>query len=186
MLTLTYLYEITKKESYLSFIGEWADWIMEEKCLIRTGDGCFQHMITGNPNDSEILIDTLFMAVLFLARAGRLLNRPDYIEEAKYQVLCLHLIIIDRKEMAFQPLLHRNFLHKLHCHNRIPAISPPPENSAVIVVPLKIKAMVKQPLIFIQKVFNVAHKLTLTYFYEITKKESYLSFIVEREDWIIE
>ena len=37
-----------------------------------TGDGCFQHMITGNPNDSEILIDTLFMAVLFLARAGRL------------------------------------------------------------------------------------------------------------------
>ena len=53
MLTLTYLYEITKKESYLSFIGEWADWIMEEKGLIRTGDGCFQHMITGNPNDSE-------------------------------------------------------------------------------------------------------------------------------------
>ena len=88
MLTLTYLYEITKKESYLAFIGEWADWIMEEKGLIRTGDGCFQHMITGNPNDSEILIDTLFMTVLFLARAGRLLHRPDYIEEAKYQVLC--------------------------------------------------------------------------------------------------
>ena len=35
MLTLTYLYEITKKESYLSFIKEWADWIMEEKGLIR-------------------------------------------------------------------------------------------------------------------------------------------------------
>lgn len=101
MLTLTYLYEITKKESYLSFIGEWADWVMEEKGLIRTGDGCFQHMITGNPNDSEILIDTLFMAVLFLARAGRLLHRPDYIEEAKYQVLCHIKYLLNKNEGLF-------------------------------------------------------------------------------------
>ena len=65
--------------------------------------------------------------------------------------------------MAFQPFLHGNFLDQLHCHNRIPAISTPPENSAVIVVPLKIKAMVKQPLIFIQKVFNVAQNLILCF-----------------------
>ena len=101
MLTLTYLYEITKKESYLAFIGEWADWIMEEKGLIRTGDGCFQHMITGNPNDSEILIDTLFMTVLFLARTGRLLHRPDYIEEAKYQVLCHIKYLLNKNEGLF-------------------------------------------------------------------------------------
>lgn len=101
MLTLTYLYEITKKESYLSFIKEWADWIMEEKGLIRTGDGCFQHMITGSPNDSEILIDTLFMAVLFLARAGKLLNRQDYIEEATYQVLCHIKYLLNKNEGLF-------------------------------------------------------------------------------------
>lgn len=88
MLTLTYVYEIAGKEEYLSLIREWAQWIMEERGLVRTGDGCFQHMITGDPNDSEILIDTLFMTVLFLARAGKLLNRQDYIEEAKYQILC--------------------------------------------------------------------------------------------------
>ena len=75
MLTLTYLYERTHNELYLEFIKDWADWIMKDKKLIRTGDGCFQHMITGDPNDNEILIDTLFMTVLFLARAGRILNR---------------------------------------------------------------------------------------------------------------
>lgn len=87
MLTLTYLYEITKREDYLELIREWAGWIMEEKGLIRTGDGCFQHMITGDPNQGEMLIDTLFMTVLFLARAGVILDRPDYIDEANYQFL---------------------------------------------------------------------------------------------------
>ena len=74
---------------------------MEEKGLIRTGDGCFQHMITGSPNDSEILIDTLFMAVLFLARAGKLLNRQDYIEEATYQVLCHIKYLLNKNEGLF-------------------------------------------------------------------------------------
>lgn len=101
MLTLTYLYEITKKEEYLAFIEEWVDWIMEEKGLIRTGDDCFQHMITGNPNDSEILIDTLFMTVLFLARAGRLLDRQDCVEEAKYQVLCHIKYLLNKQEGLF-------------------------------------------------------------------------------------
>lgn len=87
MLTLTYLYEQNQNESYLELIREWSDWIMKERRLIRTGDGCFQHMITGDPNDGEILIDTLFMTVLFLARAGKLLERRNYIEEANYQVL---------------------------------------------------------------------------------------------------
>ena len=87
MLTLTYLYEITKKESYLCLIKEWADWIMESKGLIRTGDGLFQHMITGCPNDSEILIDTIFMTLLFLGRASKILDRKDYADEVNYQIL---------------------------------------------------------------------------------------------------
>ncbi|MCL2375976.1 MAG: glycoside hydrolase family 88 protein [Defluviitaleaceae bacterium] len=87
MLTLTYLYEITKKESYLALIKEWADWIMEEKGLIRTGDGLFQHMITGSANDGEILIDTIFMTLLFLGRASKILERKDYLDEVNYQIL---------------------------------------------------------------------------------------------------
>lgn len=87
MLTLSYLYEITGKQEYLDYIRDWADWMMNETGLLRTGDGCFQHMITGDANDGEILIDTLFMAVLFLARAGRILDRKECIQEAEYQML---------------------------------------------------------------------------------------------------
>lgn len=101
MLTLTYLYEKTGKEKYLTFIQEWADWIMKDKKLIRTGDGCFQHMITGDPNDDEILIDTLFMAVLFLARAGKLLKREDYAAEANYQILSHIKYLLDKEEGLF-------------------------------------------------------------------------------------
>ncbi|MFT4006926.1 MAG: glycoside hydrolase family 88 protein [Lacrimispora sp.] len=101
MLTLTYLYEKTGKEEYLAFIEEWADWIMKEKKLLRTGDGCFQHMITGDPNDDEILIDTLFMAVLFLARTGKLLGREDYIAEADYQILSHIKYLLNKEERLF-------------------------------------------------------------------------------------
>jgi len=87
MLTLTYLYEITGKEEYRALIKEWADWIMESKGLIRTGDGMFQHMITGSANDDEILIDTVFMTLLFLARASKILDRSDYLDEVNYQIL---------------------------------------------------------------------------------------------------
>lgn len=101
MLTLTYLYEKTGKEEYRTFIQGWADWIMKDKKLIRTGDGCFQHMITGDPNDDEILIDTLFMAVLFLARAGKLLNRQDYLDEANYQILSHIKYLLNKEEGLF-------------------------------------------------------------------------------------
>ena len=44
-------------------------------------------MITGDANDSQMLIDTLFMTVLFLAKAGVVFGRKDYVEEAKRQCL---------------------------------------------------------------------------------------------------
>lgn len=101
MLTLTYLYEKTGNQKYLSLIKEWTEWIMDENGLIRTGDGCFQHMITGDPNQGEILIDTLFMAVLFLARAGRILNREDCLKEADYQFLKHIQYLYNRKTGLF-------------------------------------------------------------------------------------
>jgi len=101
MLTLAYLYEIVPKDAYLAEIRAWARWIMEEKGLIRTGDGLFQHMITGDPNADEILIDTLFMTVMFLAKAGLLLNRPDYVEEANFQILQHIKYLLNKKEGLF-------------------------------------------------------------------------------------
>ena len=100
MLTLTYIYEITRKEEYLDLIREWTAWIMDGS-LIRTGDGCFQHMITGDPNQSEILIDTMFMTVLFLARAGVILGRKDCVDEANYQFLQHIKYLLNKKEGLF-------------------------------------------------------------------------------------
>jgi len=101
MLTLTYIYEITKNKVYKDLIEEWVDWIMSEDGLIRTGNDCFQHMITGDPNPDEILIDTLFMTLLFLGRAGTLLNRKDCIDEANYQILSHIKYLFDKDADLF-------------------------------------------------------------------------------------
>lgn len=85
MLSLIDLYQITKDEKYKELCIDWSNWIDKE--MIRTGDGAFQHMITGDPNDGQILIDTLFMTVLFYAKAGVFFNESKYIEEAKRQIL---------------------------------------------------------------------------------------------------
>lgn len=85
MLTLTFLYEITKKPNYLALIEDWADTVMNH--MRRTPEGGLCHVVSGSQNEGQLWVDTLFMTVLFLARAGVLLNRPDYIEETKRQFL---------------------------------------------------------------------------------------------------
>ena len=101
MLTLTYLYEMTGREEYRYQIEDWAAWIMSSDGLIKTGDGCFQHMITKDPNTGEILIDTLFMAVLFLARAGYLLKDQKMIDEANYQMMSHIKYLLNKEEGLF-------------------------------------------------------------------------------------
>lgn len=85
LITLISICEQTGDPQFEAVCDEWSRWIMDG--LIRTGDGAFQHMITGDPNDGQILIDTLFMTVLFLAKAGVYFKRPEYVEEAKRQFL---------------------------------------------------------------------------------------------------
>lgn len=88
MLGMTYLYEQTKDEKYLNAIRDWAAWVMEG--LPRTDEGGFQHITSDDFNAQQIWDDTLFMTVLFLYRAGLLLDRADYQQEAEYQFL-LHI-----------------------------------------------------------------------------------------------
>ena len=88
MLTLSCLYEKTGNERYGTVCREWAEWLMEK--LPKTQGGGFQHLTSDTLNDQELWDDTLFMAVLFLANMGRIENRKDWEEEAKYQFL-LHI-----------------------------------------------------------------------------------------------
>lgn len=102
LLTLISLCELTGKAEYVQICDDWSRWIMDGRNgLIRTGDQAFQHMITGDPNDGQILIDTLFMTVLFLTKAGVYFRRPEYVEEAKKQFLIHIKYLYDRHSGLF-------------------------------------------------------------------------------------
>lgn len=88
LFTLTYLYEETGDTRYLKICEEWADWVMND--MPRTEEGAFQHTVRNGRNDNQIWDDTLFMAVLFIARMGVLKKEQSYIDESVYQFL-VHL-----------------------------------------------------------------------------------------------
>lgn len=95
MLTLTYIYDDTKREDYIELIADWADWVYTD--MPRTPEGGIQHTVSGEENKNQLWIDTLFMTVLFLARAGVLLGKEEYKEEAKKQFLIHIKYLYDRK-----------------------------------------------------------------------------------------
>ncbi|TGG93493.1 glycoside hydrolase family 105 protein [Natronospirillum operosum] len=84
-LTLAYRYEDTRDPSLLPYLETWADWVMHD--MPRTRCGGLQHVVYNSENKEQMWDDTLMMSVMPLAKIGRLLNRPDYVEEAKFQFL---------------------------------------------------------------------------------------------------
>lgn len=100
LITLLALAEKTGNPEYIAICEQWSAWAMDG--LIRTGeDKAFQHMITGDPNDGQILIDTLFMVIMFLAKAGVYFKRPEYVEEAKRQYLIHIKYLFNKKTGLF-------------------------------------------------------------------------------------
>lgn len=85
LLTMAYLYEDTKDTKYLPYLEEWAEWVMND--MPRTKENGLQHATYGPANTEQLWDDTLMMTVLPLAKIGKLLNRPEYVEEAKHQFL---------------------------------------------------------------------------------------------------
>lgn len=95
MLTMTCLYEDAHQEKYGNLIKEWATWVMED--LPRTKEGGFSHITSESSNFGQLWDDTLFMTVLFLAKAGVVLQKMEYVEEAKYQFLLHTKYLCDRE-----------------------------------------------------------------------------------------
>ncbi|WP_067843490.1 beta-galactosidase BglB [Amphibacillus sediminis] len=95
LLTMAYLYEEENITEYLPYLEQWADWVMHE--MPRTDEDGLQHMTYGPENKNQLWADTLMMTVLPLAKIGKLINRPDYIEEAKKQFL-LHIKYLSDKK----------------------------------------------------------------------------------------
>lgn len=94
MLALTCLYEVTHDETYLPHILSWADWVMNT--MPRTEFGGLQHITVWNKHYQQLWADTLFMAVLFLLKAGLVLGKQEWVEEAKFQFL-LHIKYLQDK-----------------------------------------------------------------------------------------
>ncbi|AQY49984.1 RhiN protein [Listeria weihenstephanensis FSL R9-0317] len=95
LLTMAYLYEDTGDSKYIPYLEQWAEWVMHE--MPRTKEDGLQHATYGPENKNQLWDDTLMMTVLPLAKIGKLLNRPDYIEEARYQFLIHVKYLQDRK-----------------------------------------------------------------------------------------
>ncbi|OMI09408.1 glycoside hydrolase 105 family protein [Bacillus swezeyi] len=94
-LTLAYMYEDTREQTYVPYLEKWADWVMYD--MPRTKENGLQHMTYGPPNTEQLWDDTLMMTVLPLAKIGQLLNKPEYIEEAKRQFLIHTKYLCDPK-----------------------------------------------------------------------------------------
>jgi len=95
LLAMACLYEDTKDSRYVPYLDQWARWAMHD--MPRTEGGGLQHITYAGPNTQQLWDDTLMMTVLPLAKIGRLLDRPEYIEEAKYQFLIHAQYLMDKK-----------------------------------------------------------------------------------------
>lgn len=94
-LTLAYRYEETRNPAWKPYLERWAEWVMYE--MPRTEKQGMQHIVYNNENSQQMWDDTLMMSVLPLAKIGKLLNRPEFVEEAKYQFLLHVQYLMDRQ-----------------------------------------------------------------------------------------
>lgn len=95
LLTMACVYEVCPNGKYAAIMREWAEWIMND--MKRTDEGGIQHCHAELENNQELWDDTLLMTVLFLAKAGNIFNRSDYIDEAIYQFLLHTKYLVDPK-----------------------------------------------------------------------------------------
>lgn len=99
-LVLQALSDRTRNEIFGNLCMERAEWLMNG--LPRTEEKGFQHVVTADKynvtlNPQQIWADTLFMAVLFLAREGKREGRREWSEEAVHQILLHIKYLYDKK-----------------------------------------------------------------------------------------
>ncbi|MGX7419143.1 beta-galactosidase BglB [Carnobacterium gallinarum] len=95
LLTMAFLYEDTKDQRYLPYLEDWAEWVMYD--MPRTKENGLEHITYGPENVEQLWDDTLMMTVLPLAKIGKLLDRPEYLEEARYQFMLHTKYLCDSK-----------------------------------------------------------------------------------------
>lgn len=99
MLAMALLARVRARSDWLPLIEDWAQWLMNG--LPKTAEGGFEHTVKEGRNEGQLWDDTLVMAVLFLAVAGRYGGRDDWLAEAHYQFLCHIRFLGDRRSGLF-------------------------------------------------------------------------------------
>ena len=92
------LYNETGDKKYLNLCEEFADWLMTD--APRAESGAIEHSGVGVAFDSQVWIDTVFMAGVFLTRIGTITDNKAYIEEGIKQVV-LHMEAIQSENGLF-------------------------------------------------------------------------------------
>ncbi len=88
------LYRITADESYRRTAMEVGHWLIES--APRTKEGAFEHTVTeGDEFREQVWADTVFMAVVFLARLAGLLQDKKYAQEAVEQLSVHYRLLQD-------------------------------------------------------------------------------------------
>ncbi|CQR57726.1 glycoside hydrolase family 88/105 protein [Paenibacillus riograndensis] len=102
------LYRLTGDEWLKEEAVRIADWLLKE--APKTREQALEHTVTEKADFSEqVWADTIFMAVLFLARTAKLVENKSYAEEALKQVL-IHLRLLNDKE-------HHVLFHGWNCNS---------------------------------------------------------------------
>lgn len=99
MLALALLAERDPRPEWIKIISDWAQWVHAE--MPKTEEGGYQHLVKERDNDGQLWDDTLVMAVLFVAQAGKICDRPEWIEDAHYQYLTHIRFLGDRESGLF-------------------------------------------------------------------------------------
>lgn len=90
------VYKATKNEKYLDFLINQADYLMHDAPRAKNGGIIHSDPYVGQFG-SQLWADTVFMAGLFLAYMGRLVDNREYISEAMNQ-LKLHMSTLQDKD----------------------------------------------------------------------------------------
>ncbi|MCK9479241.1 MAG: glycoside hydrolase family 88 protein [Firmicutes bacterium] len=95
LLTVSSVAQTTGNKKYMQICSDWAKWIMSD--LPRTEYNGFQHFTTDGLQENELWDDTLFMAVLFLAKMGVIEENKEYLDECERQFLIHANYLMDKK-----------------------------------------------------------------------------------------
>lgn len=100
MLTVLEWYEHCGDEKYLKVCKDIAEWVIND--APRTCDGALEHTVTEDVDfGDQAWADTLFMAVLFVAKLGKLLNVEKYKEFAVLQIKTHYELLQDKSNGLF-------------------------------------------------------------------------------------